>query len=203
MRRKFWSKKSEKNPKIQKFRKSKKNPKKSSSNFTCFTGVWIRTLLRSISTSQSQKEKSIIFPALRKHDTQQNAWVETLASRMAQNAHSKKTWSLRLAMGTPLFQLRYRFNPGTLLCTKKWRWDGTAFGTFPWWAACDTKHWLVGKIACTAYQTLFPLTSLLLSASKFLSILNDAFRFQKHSFHQSKFFIQYGKHLPKQIPIRP
>ena len=38
--------------------------------------------------------------------TTQSAWVETMASRMARNAQGKKICPLRLAMRTPLFQLR-------------------------------------------------------------------------------------------------
>ena len=54
--------------------------------------------------------------------TRQSAWVETVASRMGKTRIKRKTANkicpLRFAMGTPLFQLRYRSNSRTLLCTK-------------------------------------------------------------------------------------
>ena len=53
-------------------------------------------------------------------DTKQSAWVETVARRMGKKPTVRRPVSkvcpLRLAMGTSLFPLRYRFHSGTLLC---------------------------------------------------------------------------------------
>ena len=81
---------------------------------------WVQ-LLRRHALKSWEHFKSTIHLYKAKRPSRKDTWMERVASRMAQNAHSRKTGGkmcpLRLATRMPLFQLRYPFNAGTLLCT--------------------------------------------------------------------------------------
>ena len=88
------------------------------SNFTILAPPLSNSIPRS--TSGASAAFACVFVSLT-FNTRQSPWVETGPSRMGKTPIQQKfasgIWPPRLAMGTPLLQLRYRFNSGTLPCT--------------------------------------------------------------------------------------